>query len=520
MDLSGKRNQASANQTSDILDIFTRNKTLFVISTLLSHQWKSFWRSRNAGKSVAVQIFLGFITLYLLASAVGIGIFLQQLLQKLYPGQDTINIFCGFILYYFLVDMLTRFMLQDLPTLSIQPYLVQNIRRWQLIRFLNVRSLFTVINLFPLLLFVPFTILAIAPKYGSLAALGFVVAILGLTIFNHFIILYVKRKSIINSWWYLIFFAVIGAFAAADYFHIFSLRNVSAGVFTSMLVTPLICLVPVAMAIAAFINNDRFLLKNLYLEDIVGKNKKKEGAEYTFLNRFGTIGELVGLDIKLILRNKRPRSVAMITVMFLFYGFIFYKPEYINKGWWGFLLMGGVFLTGLFISNYGQFLFAWQSAHFDGLMAGNLSVKIYIKSKFVLFTAVCTVVLLLTSLYGLMTWKLLVIQLAGYLYNVGIHTVIAVYFATRSYKAIDIGKGATFNYQGMGAEKWLYSLVVFVVPLVIYWPFALLFNAWAGIAAISILGLASFLLQDWWVEVLTKEFFKRKYKILNGFREK
>ena len=267
-------------------------------------------------------------------------------------------------------------------------------------------------------------------------------------------------------------------------------------------------------------NNDRFLLKNLYLEDIVGKNKKKEGAEYTFLNRFGTIGELVGLDIKLILRNKRPRSVAMITVLFLFYGFIFYKPEYINKGWWGFLLMGGVFLTGLFISNYGQFLFAWQSAHFDGLMAGNLSIKTYIKSKFVLFTAVCTVVLLLTSLYGLMTWKLLVIQLAGYLYNVGIHTVIAVYFATRSYKAIDIGKGATFNYQGMGAEKWLYSLVVFVVPLLIYWPFALLFNAWAGIAAISILGLASFLLQDWWVDVLTKEFFKRKYKILTGFREK
>lgn len=491
-----------------------------MIYTLLSHQWKSFWRSRNAGKSIAVQIFIGFFTLYLLACAIFIGVLLKEMLVKFFPGQDTIAIFCGFILYYFLIDMLTRFMLQDLPTLSIQPYLVQNIKRSQLIRFLNVRSLFTVINVFPLLLFVPFTVLVIAHQYGALAAVAFIITIVALTIFNHFTILYVKRKSIINSWWYVIFFAVIGALGAADYFHIFSLRHISSAVFTRMLTTPLICGVPILMAVLAFINNYRFLLKNLYLEDIVGKNKRREGSDYAFLNRFGNIGELVGVDLKLIMRNKRPRSVAMISVAFLFYGFLFYKSEYINKGWWGFLLMGGLFLTGIFISSYGQFLFAWQSAHFDGLMAGNLSIKNYIKSKFALFTAISTMVLLITSLYGLLTWKLLVIQLAAYLYNVGIHTVIAIYFATRSYKAIDIGRAATFNYQGMGAEKWLYSLVVFLIPMAIYWPFTWFINAWAGIAAIGVLGLVSFLLQDWWIDVLTKEFFKRKYKILNGFREK
>ena len=490
-----------------------------MIRILLGHQWKSFWRSRSAGKSLAVQIFIGFITLYLLVVTIFMGIYLQQILVKTYPGQDIIKIFCGFILYYFLFDLFFRFMMQDLPTLTIQPYLVQNIQRRQLIRFLNVRSMINVINLFPLLLFVPFTLVAIAPRYGGLAAFTFIVTILSLTFFNHFSILYVKRKSIINSWWYVIFFAVIGFFAAADYFNFFSLRSVSSFIFTRMLAYPLVCILPLGMAILAYLNNYRFLFKNLYLEDIVGKNRKKEGAEYAFLNRFGTIGELIGLDIKLILRNKRPRSVAMISVLFLFYGFIFYKQQYIREGWWGFLLVGGIFLTGLFISNYGQFLFAWQSAHFDGMMAGNLSVKMYIKSKFVLFTAVCTVVLLLTSLYGFMSWKLLVVQLAGYLYNVGMHTVIAVYFATRSYKAIDIGKGAAFNYQGMGAEKWLYSIAVFLLPMIIYWPFAYFINAWAGVIAISVLGLISFLLQDWWVEILTKEFFKRKYKILDGFRE-
>jgi hypothetical protein len=28
------------------------------------------------------------------------------------------------------------------------------------------------------------------------------------------------------------------------------------------------------------------------------------------------------------------------------------------------------------------------------------------------------------------------------------------------------------------------------------------------------------LLQDWWIDILTKEFMLRKYKILEGFREK
>ena len=134
-----------------------------MIRILLNHQWKSFWRSRNAGKSLALQIVIGFFTVYLLFSAIAMGFMLQKLLTNFFPGQDIIKIFCGFILYYFLSDVLIRFMIQDLPTLTIQPYLVQNIRRSQLIRFLNVRSMITAINFVPLFLFIPFTIMVIAP---------------------------------------------------------------------------------------------------------------------------------------------------------------------------------------------------------------------------------------------------------------------------------------------------------------------------------------------------------------------
>jgi hypothetical protein len=118
--------------------------------TLFYHQWKSFWRSRSAGRNVAMQIFIGFIVPYLSAIALFTGFSLQNILSEAFPGKDVTHIFFGFILYYFSFDINMRFIMQDLPTLAEQPYLVQNIKRRKLVLFLNLRSLFSIFSLLPL----------------------------------------------------------------------------------------------------------------------------------------------------------------------------------------------------------------------------------------------------------------------------------------------------------------------------------------------------------------------------------
>jgi hypothetical protein len=487
---------------------------------LLSHQWKAFWRSRSTGKSIAIQIFTGFITLYLLSIALFLGFSLPTFLMKFFPGQNIVTVFCGFILYYFALDIVFRFLLQDLPALAVQPYLAQNIKRRELVHFLNLRSLFSFFNLLPLVLFVPFSISAIGHQYGSYTALAFVVVILSLCIFNHFIILFIKRKTGISIGWLVGFFALVVLFILGDYFSVFSLTKISAVLFIALLKMPWLCGVAVLLAIAAFYNNSIFLNNNLYLEEMTKAGRQKESAEYTWLQKFGNTGDLFAIDLKLILRNKRPRSLLLLSFIFLLYGFILYKPGYLNKDQLGFVLLGGIFITGIFIVNYGQFLFAWQSTHFDGLMASNIYIKTYIQSKFVLLTAFSTVALLLSLSYGFINWKIIPIQIAAYFFNVGINIVITAYFATRSYKGLDLSKGATFNYQGIGAVQWLYSLFILIAGAAIYLPFALLINSWAGIIAIGTLGLISFLLRDWWIDILTKQFIQRKYQILQGFREK
>jgi len=491
-----------------------------MILTLLSHQWKSFWRGRNAGTGLAVQIFIGLLIAYLLASLLAVGLGLGHVLQKIYPQQDVVPIFCGFILYYFSFDIIFRFTIQELPVLTVQPYLGQNIRRRQLVGFLNIRALFHFLNLVPLLLFLPFACTRMAAGYGAAAAMIFIISIVSLTIFNNFLILYIKRRTIVNSWWLIGFFVAIVAFISLDYFNIISLRKWSADAFISLLRQPALVFIPMVLGLAAWFNNYRFLLGNLYLDEGTKTEKEKSSREYTWLQQLGLSGELVALDLKLMLRNQRPKYIVRMSVFFLAYGFIFYDSKNLADPHLIVLLFPALFMTGIFIMNYGQFLLSWHSGYFDGLMSSNISIPALIRSKFMLYNAVSTAAFIIISLYGLISWKLLVVQLAAWLYNIGVNSVLSIYLATFNYKAIDLTRKATFNFQGIGAVQWLYAIFLILVPYLVYWPLARFVNPWTGYAVVGGIGLISLLLQGYWVEVLTRQFHQRKYLMLSGFREK
>lgn len=332
--------------------------------------------------------------------------------------------------------------------------------------------------------------------------------------------LFIKRKTILSQWWLIGFFLVILLVIAADYFHIFSLRSWSVSLFTFVIKTPLVCIVFLAVVIAAWYNNSRFLRNNFYLENLDKSSGEKKSTNYSWLQRFGTYGDLMAIDIKLILRNKRPRTLLLLSVIFLFYGYIFYRPEYFASGRLDVVLIASIFVTGMFMVSFGQFLFAWQSSHFDGMMSSNIRIRTYIKGKMTLLISFSTISFLLSLLYGFISWKLIPIFFASWLFNIGIHAVLTGFIGTLNYKGLDLSKGATFNYQGTGAAQWMYSLIIFAVVAAIYFPFALLINKWSGIAAIDILGLISLLMQDWWLDKITIQFKKQKYKMLEGFREK
>lgn len=490
-----------------------------MLNTFLSHQWKAFWRSRNRGGSIAAQVVLGFFLLYFLAVAITIGFGMAFLLPEIFKGQDIVKSFNGIILYYFAFDLLMRIQLQELPTLSIIPYLHLKISKNKIISFLNVKALFSMFNIWPILLFLPFIFIKISVLFGAFATLMYIVSIFSITLLLNYLVLYIKRKSISNVWYTGVGLVIISVFAALEYYKIISIMSGSDYVFRTIALHPYLGLIFTALAWCVFKINSGFLRKNLYVEELSSKQEKKVSTDYAFLNRFGKVGELAALELKLILRHKRSRSAVIMGFFLLFYGFLFYNKQRIASDSFGQMMFAAIFMTGINIITYGQFMFAWQSAHFDGILSNKINIRDFIKAKFLLFTLASTLITILASFYGFLSPKLLLLHAAAYLYNIGFGTVIVLYLATFNYKRIDISKAASFNYQGMGATQWLLMFPYALTPILLYLPFGLLKMPYWGLFAVSIFGIIMLLMRGFWVSFIAKKFEKQRYKIAEGFRE-
>jgi len=143
-----------------------------------------------------------------------------------------------------------------------------------------------------------------------------------------------------------------------------------------------------------------------------------------------------------------------------------------------------------------------------------------LKAKYLLFTIVSTITFILTTPYAYFGWRILLVQFIMYLWNVGVSTTIILYTANYNSKSIDLSKSASFNWEGAGATQWLLAFPLFITPFIIYLPLNLLGFPNIGLACVGVTGLLFILTRNFWVGLLKNNFYKRKYTIAEGFRNK
>ena len=491
-----------------------------MVSTFIRHELKAFWRSKNTGKSVAIRVVMALLILYLFLNVLFVGIFLDKALGAIFAHDDLVKSFCGILLIYFLFDLLMRLQLQELPTLRVQPYLHLPVKRNTLVRYLALTAVFSVFNLWPFILFLPFIFKIIASDSGFVTALAFIIAIAGLTVFNNYLALYIKRKSNLNGWVFLVSATVLILITTCDFkWHLYSLHDISYAFFGRLVTIPALAIVPLVLGIVMYYFNFQYLKQNMYLEELTAHKVKKykSSTDIPVLARFGAVGDLAANEIKLILRNKRPRSALVMGLFFMFYGLLFYTNHLYGQTWYIFV---GMFMTGIFIISYGQFMFSWQGSHFDGLLVSNISFADFLKAKYLLFTMVSTVALLLTTPYVYFGWKILAVHFVMYLWNIGINTTMVLFFANRNYKRIDLSKGASFNWEGVGATQLLLSFPLILAPYLIYLPFMVFKHPDMGLIALGAIATLFILTRNYWIKQLEADYYSKRYQIAEGFRNK
>jgi hypothetical protein len=486
--------------------------------SFLEHQWKYFIRSNSKNSSVIIQVISVVIILYLLSIVCFIGLSLKQFLQHIYGQENIIPAFCGVILCYFSIDVIIRFVWQELPAMAVQPYVLLNIRRQQLVSFLNFRSLFSFLNLIPLFLFIPFISNTI-DQTNSSGSVAMVCCIVSLCVGNNFLVLYAKRRAINSTPWLFSFVFILIVVAGLNYLGIIPLYRLSILIFTNILHKPWLAAIMVLYPITSFLINNNTLLNNFYFEP-ASKNASKTAASTNYISeQLISKGSLIELDLKSFFRNKRLRYILFMTFAFLFYGLIFFKNGAARPGKIGTLLLGSIMMIGVFAITFGQFFFSIQSACFDGLMSSNVNLKQYIKSKFKLITIITSLIFLISLLYGLIDFHFVFILCSAYFFSIGIVPNVSAFGATFNYQRTDVTKYSSFNPQETSSAQLIYTFIIVLIAVILFLPFSFFNEEWLGVGFLGFIGLVAFLLQDWWITLICKQLMKNKYKMMEGFRK-
>ena len=248
-----------------------------------------------------------------------------------------------------------------------------------------------------------------------------------------------------------------------------------------------------------------------------GQHYPATGIGGYITGKFGVPGALVWLELRMILRNNRPRSYLVLSFLFLFYGFMFYPKENFSHSP-GMMLFIGLLLTGIMMIQYGQLILSWESAYFDRLCTASFSIRDLFAAKYGLFFLFNTVAFVLTAPYALFDFRILLLNLVSWLFNCGVNIFVILYLGTYNTKRVDLGKGVFFNYEGASAVHFLMILPVNCAPVLIYWLTSLVLSPAAGLAVVGILGLAGMIFHRQLMDIVSRQFISRKQVILHGFR--
>ncbi len=483
-------------------------------------QWKTAIRAPMWQKNLVLNLVIGFFLLLTIAYLLMLGLFLDKIFEEAFPERNPFDLFNSVLLYYFLIDLLLRFLVQGLPRITVESYLHLPIRKNRIIHFMEGRTVLDVFNLIPLTVLIPVTFTIVRPEVGSVSAFAWLLVMLMMIMANNFFATWLKRmlgaKPLLTGGIALLILALFGL----DKLGSISLSQFSARLFGFITLHKIFIFFPLIWMITAYAIHYRFLYAHLFPDEIQKKKyiEYEAGSGNKYLRSLGLLGSIISLELKLYWRNKRTRTIIYMLPVFILYGLMFY-PQAQNHSY-SFLMFIGIFMTGGMMLNYCNYAFGYESGYFDALLTKNIDFYQYIRVKYIFAVIIATVCYILTIPYLFYGFDILLVNTAMYLYNIGVLSFVLLFFATYNNKRMDLTRGGSFNYQGMSASNWLAILPAFLLPILVYIPFKALGYPVSGIAFIALLGIIGLFLSKTFIRLITANFFKRKYTMAAAFRQR
>jgi hypothetical protein len=496
-----------------------------VVLDLLKQERLKTTRAKAFYKNLTINILLALSVLYFAALFLVFGFVLGSILENSFhavTGLNPTELVNGVIIYIILAGILIRLFMQQLGAINLFAYQMLPIKRSTIVNFLLFKSIVSPLNYLTLMIIIPFATTSVNQYYGGATAFRFILNIVFIIWFNALFTAFLKRRFTSEFKTFVILIVIIAAIIAAEYFKLFSVFKISAALFGFLLHHLWGSFFILVIPVAAFVLNKWFFARNYYPEHFNKKIEKTNTGitkiNLSFFDRFGSTGDFMSLELKLILRHKRTRSMLYMSAFFLLYGLIFYShPEQSKSD--SFVFFIAMFMTGVLMFVYGQWIISWDSVYFDGLMTKNIPVRDYIKANYnllIIFNVICFI---LTTPYFFFGLRIINIHIAAFLFNIGINTILLLYFSTYNTKRIDLSKGSAFNYQGTTFKNFLIVIPMMFLPMALIGGLSFFIETYIILLILSGMGLLGIIFHQPLITLCVKQFNKRKYDLAMGFRE-
>jgi hypothetical protein len=466
---------------------------------------------------LAIKILIGFFAVYFTVAFLAMGILAFYILKK--SNLDPIVTINKFMIYYLVFNLIIRLLLQKIPVMNIRPLLVFPIKKPTIVHFSLGKTALSFFNFVHAFFFLPFSIVLIYEGYDVLSVLLWHTAMVSLIYINNFVNIVLSNKDNL----FVVVLGIAAVFGGLHYYGFFDITNYTATFFDALFNTYWAFLIPILVLIGLYRYTFNYFKNDLYLDaGLSTKHDIAKTEDLTWLNQFGTIGTFLKNDIKLIKRNKRSKTTVMMSVMFLFYGLLFFSngiEAYNNPVMH---IFAGIFVSGGFLITFGQFVPSWDSAYYQLMMTQNIPYKGYLDSKWWLMVIATVVSTILASFYLYFGKEVYLTIVVGAIYNIGVNSHLVLLGGAYTKTPIDLssGKGAFGDKKAYNIKTMLISIPQLALPVLLYWIGSHFASATVGLSLVALLGILGLAFKNSFFSLVEKIYKAEKYATIAAYKQK
>ncbi|KFE98552.1 hypothetical protein IX39_14045 [Chryseobacterium formosense] len=481
----------------------------------LKLEWKSFFRGSSVGINLAMKIFriigICFFIFWLAMMSFIAYYYVQEEMKE-----DPLKIISRFLIIGWVIDLVFKYMIQQIPTQNIKPFLTLNIPKKVVVNYTLIKTFLTPLSWFNSIFIITFCGILAFNGYGFLGIFTWFVGVSSMFYLNNFLNLLFNDKENVA----IGVGVVIAALSALNYYDIVPVLSYSEKFFYNLYERPYFAVVPVMLFAGLWKVTYNYIRKGFYLDE--GLEAKKEIGKtenIAFLNKYGAIGTFINNDIKMLKRNKVTKGVLIGSFMFVFYGLLMFTSEIYSTP--TMMMFMGLFVTGGFQFTFGQRVPAFDSAYYPLMMTQNVPYKEYLKAKWWLMNIVTAISIIIALFYAYFGWNVYFAFFAAGLYNIGVNSQFTLWSGAYNKNLIDlnakekrVGQKNTLSF-----KAFILMIPKMILPMVVYGVTEKLFGIPAAVVTIGVLGLIGFLLREKIFDIIIKKYKTEKYSTIEAFKK-